>query len=629
MLGELGIMLDQHLVILPPMESDPPSENHSDRDTVMTMTSTVLQCTFPEMYKDFFHTHDMVMSASGVLTWWPNIAHGVSTVRVKQKLPLKTFCGVNFNDSGKVTFRTLFVYDIQENHFKKKDFQEVFRHDIDPLILFLEESLQESGYHRWVEIDFLSEAPPWHGFTFSSVFSVLLAVVLHALTEHLSPDAFKEREFPNNHPLFEKIYIFSLVISHRISPANTMGWWSNYAVIVANTIEPIVYLSRKPTPYNRRWIDILSKQTLEDTLYKGSLLEFLNISPLLPGEFPLDYGVLFMGREYRFGEGKSSKGENMKAHIPISSFTSDALHDLTIDEEKWNKLRDILSFDGDEVLHKTIDSMNLRILLGFYSLLKNTNSTSVDSFIEMLGQIGLSSFAYHKENIILSDMLHFFHKFQQFSDEKIAILPFNTGKIWGSLLFVMQKWYSIKTLEKSLTELKAIGHNVSLYHASWRDGYASDGVRLEQYITKEVYSPYTKKWDVRYRDSHGSTYCGNYDAIVEHETRWILLDTIAWRVYVRGEKLTSRDIHSQSTTIDMLSILLEHIWEEVPNTKLPVSTYSQNKNEILGKVVFPIRKIAIKYFQTELSLFCSGGITEYYLRLEKDDEISIGIIQKL
>ncbi len=136
-----------------------------------------------------------------------------------------------------------------------------------------------------------------------------------------------------------------------------------------------------------------------------------------------------MGREYRFGEGKSSKGENTKAHTPLSSFTSDTLHDLTIDEEKWNKLRDILSFDGDEVLHKTIDSMNLRILQGFYSLLKNTNSTSVDSFIEMLGQIGLSSFAYHKENIVLSDMLHFFHKFQQFSDEKIAILPFNTGKI--------------------------------------------------------------------------------------------------------------------------------------------------------------------------------------------------------
>lgn len=31
----------------------------------------------------------------------------------------------------------------------------------------------------------------------------------------------------------------------------------------------------------------------------------------------------------------------------------------------------------------------------------------------------------------------------------------------------------------------------------------------------------------------------------------------------------------------MMKILLENIGKEVPNSKLPVSTYSQNKNEIL------------------------------------------------
>ncbi len=73
-----------------------------------------------------------------------------------------------------------------------------------------------------------------------------------------------------------------------------------------------------------------------------------------------------------------------------------------------------------------------------------------------------------------------------------------------------------------------------------------------------------------------------------------------------GKKLTSADIHSQNTTIDMLRILLENIGQEVSNSKLPVSTYSQNKNEILGKVILPIKKISEKYFSKELSLTCSG-----------------------
>ncbi len=46
----------------------------------------------------------------------------------------------------------------------------------------------------------------------------------------------------------------------------------------------------------------------------------------------------------------------------------------------------------------------------------------------------------------------------------------------------------------------------------------------------------------------------------------------------------------------MLRILLEHIGQEIPNTRLPVSTYAQNKNELLGKIILPFRKITEKHF---------------------------------
>ncbi len=123
----------------------------------------------------------------------------------------------------------------------------------------------------------------------------------------------------------------------------------------------------------------------------------------------------------------------------------------------------------------------------------------------------------------------------------------------------MKKGYSRTTFGKTLDQLRLDGHGVSLYHASWRDGYARESIRLEQYLSQEHYSPYTKKGDVYYRDSHGNAYCGDYDTIVQDETRGILLDEIGGRIYIQGRKLTSRDIHSQNTTIDMLKLLLMNL----------------------------------------------------------------------
>lgn len=161
-------------------------------------------------------------------------------------------------------------------------------------------------------------------------------------------------------------------------------------------------------------------------------------------------------------------------------------------------------------------------------------------------------------------------------------------------------------MQKVLSHLASEGYITTLDYASWRDGYSSDGVRVEQYISEKLYSDYTKEHDVLFSDSSGRSYSGSYDTIIENEKHNILLDTIQGRIYIRGIKLTSKDIHSQNTTIDMLRILLKNLGQEVPNTGLPVSTYSQNKSEILGKVVMPIRKLVKEHFDQELSLFCSG-----------------------
>lgn len=206
------------------------------------------------------------------------------------------------------------------------------------------------------------------------------------------------------------------------------------------------------------------------------------------------------------------------------------------------------------------------------------------------------SFSYQRENKLFFALQYLFYRYRQFEDEEIGILPFNTGKIGGSLFFVMKNGKSRATIQKVLDHLRSEGHIASLDYASWRDGYASDGVRLEQFVTQKLYSDYTREGNVLFSDTSGTSYFGDYEAVIENEKDCILLDTIRGKIYICGNKLTSKEIHSQNTTIDMMKILMENIGKEVSNSKLPVSTYSQNKNEILGKVVIPIRKLAKEHF---------------------------------
>lgn len=254
-----------------------------------------------------------------------------------------------------------------------------------------------------------------------------------------------------------------------------------------------------------------------------------------------------------------------------------------------------------------MDLTNLRILQGFDALLKNTyNDDAVNAFIATIKNTGLMSFSYQKENKFFFALQHLFYIYRQFEDEEIGVLPFNTGKIGGSLFFVLKHEKSRSTMQKVLHHLSSEGYSATLDYASWRDGYAREGVRLEQYVSQQLYSDYTKEHDALFSDSSGRSYSANYDTIIEQEKHNILLDAIQGRIYIRGIKLTSKDIHSQNTTIDMLRILLKNLGQEVPNTELPVSTYSQNKSEILGKVIMPIRKLTKEHFGQELPVFCSG-----------------------
>ena len=75
-------------------------------------------------------------------------------------------------------------------------------------------------------------------------------------------------------------------------------------------------------------------------------------------------------------------------------------------------------------------------------------------------------------------------------------------------------------------------------------------------------------------------------------------------MYINGRKLTSEDLHSQTATVDIMKILIENTGKDISNKDFSLSSYSKNKNDMLGKIVLPLIELIEKETNKKLPLIC-------------------------
>lgn len=120
---------------------------------------------------------------------------------------------------------------------------------------------------------------------------------------------------------------------------------------------------------------------------------------------------------------------------------------------------------------------------------------------------------------------------------------------------------------------------------------------------------------------------GEYDLLVRSNTDDIIIDTINNKLYIAGKKLDATQMHSQNMTVEILSRLLDHMDDELPNTEFPPSSYTKQKNEMTSKVVSPLKKVIKSALGKELPLICSGQLYKFTLQLKRSD-IRFGMIKR-
>lgn len=151
---------------------------------------------------------------------------------------------------------------------------------------------------------------------------------------------------------------------------------------------------------------------------------------------------------------------------------------------------------------------------------------------------------------------------------------------------------------------------------------------IEQEIGQDNYSDHIEEWTLIYRDNKWWYTQWHYDELITQNHAHILLDLINRKCYINGEKVNSNQLKSQSTTVELLSKLLIAKQNRISNTELEASSYSRQQNQMLGKIILPLKRLTKEVFNEEVIIECHGTLRDFELTLQPTT-LTIWYIQKL
>jgi len=167
------------------------------------------------------------------------------------------------------------------------------------------------------------------------------------------------------------------------------------------------------------------------------------------------------------------------------------------------------------------------------------------------------------------------------------------------------------------------GEDVEVGWISWRDGLEENGVVLEQSLSNNVYSEFITRGAVKvlHLDKFGlhEDLYTTEDLQQKMKTMDVLLDSVGEDIYIRGEKLTSKDIRTATITIPVVKMMMENVGKEIQKSLLPQSHYLADRNEFQSKIASPLVRAIEKRLNRRISFNVHGKVINFSVRFEPKD----------
>lgn len=597
----------------------------------ISMNSKSLQAAFPEVYGDFFSKNPIVVSALRHFCWTGSYTSWFGGVSVAQKLPLRTYIGLEPNNSGKIKLLGGMEFDDLNNKFKSAEIPLFQQKEIVKFIKYYLDKL--SIKNTGLNIHFLTEMP-LSGPGIYGAFSVSLAT---ALLLYLKQITIKETEkYTNYNDISDKKLDDLLRLAWKLE---SLGYYqpslSSLGVCTTffNSQLPIINWSE---PIDVNWGSVQNIEKFDNLIDKRRFL-FVKLEKLLSKpfiEWSIDFALISCNSPRQPSSG-------MRGIYNL--FNRNLNNYQTIANKLFSNNSSRKSFDFAQTnLEKIIKNNNyldfakilsINMIAYLKSLFEN------DSFEEN-GTLLFDSINKEYDGFSLGEFLYpELEKIRNIFSYKLIDKPFKVGLSMSGagqrseLLIVGSCKVFTNFVDKTIEQInQECDHNIILNYASWLDGVEEDGVKIEQHLAEGVRSKFISQGSVslkKYNLDNSSSELSSLEKLEKEKKNIdLLIDIAEERIYVKGEKLISKQLHSSSATIEVLRILLENLGKNVASSNLPESAYNHDRNEMQSKIISPLKKIIKSRTNKELPLNIIGHLVDFYLKLESS-ELDIRVIEKV
>lgn len=610
------------------------------RDPINTET---LQRKFPDVYRDFFARGQLVVSTSLAFSWTDDLIVRYRGLVIKQKLPLKTYVALEYTNSGEIQLGRYIAYNPQAGIFQEKQLAEIV---IDHSLLdFIHQNILgglQTGPRGFI-IHCLAETMPHYGFGFFANLSALLSGAIALFNGSLSSDDMENWSKHTGAQLLQEeslnftgVYTMARKIDHILKGGHSKG--SGVFCSLLESAYPVVSFYGK-TLRSSAVNDIQQQiQATGKIPFWGYRL--IDLYPKLPAtpQWPIDLAFIYSGKPYISTQLLQKQFLELVEYEDLkgmcgSLFDADMTDNIVLpDFYEQTKNEDMQI--GTKILdvHGVI---SLLILKQLYRILANGyNEDEVKSFINIIykryyiSRI-IDNASPYMQQLFLHLDTHLL-KDKAFSDTSYFCC--NNVLLGGSVGLVTYRDTNRSNILTTIKKLKQSFSTATDSYYSWVDGYGKGGLCIEQWVSKNTYSPFIAQRSmklVEYTSDGQREVIINKAEDVQFAEYDVFLNAPAKEIRIKGERISSKILHSQTATITLFEFLLQKIGQDVSNKELFASSYTTNKNELQGKILLPLIKLVKERTGKQLYLTCTGGIASFHVRLILDQNIRIGYLTSL
>lgn len=585
------------------------------------MNSRKLRSTHSQRYHDFFARNGVVFSLPLVLDRSAQVKIQTPWVRIKQKLPMRLYCGIC--QSSTMTGRTWWDIHVYSHH---QDLFTTYKStDYLPYLSLIQNMINiqdnELLKQQWVCVSFLVEAEKWVGLGFHTLISTLCGIV---------------------RCLLNKPSLFPLSATKRLNDHLLEGQWVRsileYAfecdrAVVSHTPVFTKLCSILDGPYPLIWIHKesgLDTESLLDSLAITSLEQFTHSSHSSQ-RFPFDLSIIYSGRpfmseyltHYPWLKANSSwfyqKALDILKHVFDSSIVDSCYHPL----QSWEQV--------GQNYNQTMSTINLEIVQWFAHLIQHGYHH------ELLEQLIRSIDKIKHWTIIFKDSAKYYHQFIQ-SLEWILIAKWLIAWVVPNDT-IMNSWWTATCL-MSLDVGKNIIHEMmswlqqsypwsSLIYSNRDDGMENEWLIFHQDLYHKWYTDSINSHKHLLVTTKGTTVVGDpYDLRVHKECD-IVVDFSSSKIYINGQKITSQELSSQITTVELFEQYVRNWFQKVSCSQLPRSSYSKYKSEMSSKILIPLKKLMKERFNIDFAIHVDGSNSSYTIDFDKQHISRFGFIKTI